>query len=92
MNIQVLQSQSTTAFEHKFGERGYIDVKSQLYQMYIIKNFFFLYSRPTCVYTLFKKLATEICLTMFLDLDFDSAAETAQEIVALTTTHWHGMF
>jgi cytochrome P450 len=42
-------------------------------------------------YDLFKKLATEICLSIFLDIDFETSQELSNQIVALTTTHWHGI-
>ncbi|XP_060586109.1 putative cytochrome P450 120 [Ruditapes philippinarum] len=42
-----------------------------------------------CVYQFFKKLAVEICLSLFLGLDF---SESEAEIISqLTTTHWHGI-
>ncbi|OWF44545.1 uncharacterized protein LOC110458245 [Mizuhopecten yessoensis] len=46
---------------------------------------------PTCVYSLMKKICTEICLSVFLGLNFSDASQTADTIVALTTTHWHGI-
>ncbi|XP_060073029.1 putative cytochrome P450 120 [Ylistrum balloti] len=46
---------------------------------------------PTCVYSLMKKICTEICLSVFLGLNFTDACQTANTIVALTTTHWHGI-
>lgn len=44
---------------------------------------------PVCVYTFFKKLAIEICLSLFLGLDFNHS--DASVITELTTTHWHGI-
>ncbi|XP_053406571.1 uncharacterized protein LOC123547264 [Mercenaria mercenaria] len=42
-----------------------------------------------CAYKFFKKLATEICLSLFLGLDF---SETEADVISqLTTTHWHGI-
>ncbi|CAD5113128.1 DgyrCDS2318 [Dimorphilus gyrociliatus] len=35
--------------------------------------------------------ATEICQTVFLDLDASTAKETAEAISKLTTSHWHGL-
>lgn len=48
-------------------------------------------NEPTCIYSLMKKLCTEICLSLFLGLNFEEASQTADTIVALTTTHWHGI-
>ena len=42
------------------------------------------------MYPFFKRLCTEICLSIFLDLDFETSASLAEDIVELTTTHWHG--
>lgn len=44
---------------------------------------------PFCVYSFFKKLAVEICLSLFLGLDFSQS--DASMISELTTTHWHGI-
>ncbi|XP_013417442.1 uncharacterized protein LOC106178695 [Lingula anatina] len=44
-----------------------------------------------CAYTMVKKLATEICLTLFLGVDFEESKELASRICELTTTHWHGI-
>ncbi|XP_069139999.1 putative cytochrome P450 120 [Argopecten irradians] len=46
---------------------------------------------PVCIYSLMKKVCTEICLSLFLGLNFSDASQTADTIVALTTTHWHGI-
>ncbi|XP_074642541.1 putative cytochrome P450 120 [Tubulanus polymorphus] len=43
------------------------------------------------VYEFFKRMMTEICLSVFLDLDFEESTELASTIVNLTTTHWHGI-
>ena len=45
---------------------------------------------PDSVYDFFKKLATEICLSVFLDIDFHTSQELASDVVDLTTLHWHG--
>ena len=50
-----------------------------------------IFSDTHMIYTLFKKLATEICLTTFLHVDFEESADIAEQIVSLTTTHWHGI-
>ena len=42
------------------------------------------------MYPFFKRLCTEICLSIFLGLDFEISASLAEDIVQLTTTHWHG--
>lgn len=44
-----------------------------------------------CVYSFMKRICTEICLSLFLDLDFNDAAQISKTIVSLTTTHWHGI-
>ena len=41
-------------------------------------------------YNLFKQLTTQICLTLFLGLDFSTAKEEATAITNLTIAHWHG--
>ncbi|XP_048744435.1 putative cytochrome P450 120 [Ostrea edulis] len=43
------------------------------------------------LYTFMKSLCTEICLSLFLGMDFKDAEETAEKIIDLTTTHWHGI-
>ncbi|KAK3095632.1 hypothetical protein FSP39_016949 [Pinctada imbricata] len=48
-------------------------------------------SEYICLYTFMKRICTQICLSLFLDLDFHQASDTANSIVALTTTHWHGI-
>ncbi|CAH1782973.1 unnamed protein product [Owenia fusiformis] len=51
-----------------------------------------LHSRsPVNVYKFFKRLTTEICLSVFLDIDFQTAQELSSQICELTTTHWHGI-
>ncbi|XP_041368097.1 putative cytochrome P450 120 [Gigantopelta aegis] len=49
------------------------------------------HSKPVPVYTLFKQLATEICLSIFLGLNMQEANSYTDAIVSLTTTHWHGI-
>lgn len=44
-----------------------------------------------CLYEFFKHVVTEICLSLFLGLDFLESQEAADTIVALTTQHWHGI-
>ena len=52
-------------------------------------NLLFPLSRqPICVYTFFKRLAVEMCLSLFLGLDFNQS--DASIITELTTSHWHG--
>lgn len=58
----------------------------------IVLNITYSFSDPTEVYPFFKRLCTEICLSIFLDLDFESSASVAEDIVQLTTTHWHGKY
>lgn len=43
------------------------------------------------LYSFMKSLCTEICLSLFLGMDFRDAEDTADRIVNLTTTHWHGI-
>ena len=45
---------------------------------------------PVRLYKLFKLLTTEICLTLFLGLDFEIAEHKAKDVVDLTIAHWHG--
>ena len=42
------------------------------------------------LYRLMKLLTTEVSLTLFLGLDFETAHRDAKEIVDLTIAHWHG--
>ncbi|KAH3707594.1 putative cytochrome P450 120 isoform X1 [Dreissena polymorpha] len=44
---------------------------------------------PVCIYMFFKKLAIEICLSLFLGLDFSQS--DASLVTDLTVTHWHGI-
>ncbi|XP_046358517.2 cytochrome P450 716B1-like [Haliotis rufescens] len=48
-------------------------------------------SQPKCLYAFFKQLVTEICLSLFLGLDFQDAQEVSDTIISMTTTHWHGI-
>lgn len=41
-------------------------------------------------YKMFKQLTTQICLSLFLGLEMESAKEEAKAIIELTITHWHG--
>ena len=45
---------------------------------------------PVVPYKLFKLLTTEICLALFLGLDFEAAKCNACDIIDLTIAHWHG--
>lgn len=47
--------------------------------------------KPVCLYQTFKRVCIEVCLSLFLGLDFDSTTEVTENIVSLTTTHWHGI-
>lgn len=42
-------------------------------------------------YKMFKLLTTQICLSLFLGLEMESAKEEAKAIIELTITHWHGL-
>ncbi|PVD30443.1 hypothetical protein C0Q70_09709 [Pomacea canaliculata] len=46
---------------------------------------------PLCVYTFFKEVVTEICLSLFLGLDFHKSLEETKNVLTLTTAHWHGI-
>lgn len=50
----------------------------------------FVQDEPVAIYEQFKRLTTEMCLSLFLGMDFKSSEEEAQKIVGLTITHWHG--
>jgi len=43
------------------------------------------------LYRQLKLLTTQICLTLFLGLDFEEAGRDAEHIIDLTIAHWHGM-
>ncbi|CAC5425934.1 unnamed protein product [Mytilus coruscus] len=46
---------------------------------------------PVCLYQTFKRMCIEVCLSLFLGIDFDTMTELTETIVSLTTTHWHGI-
>ncbi|KAL8617736.1 hypothetical protein ACOMHN_053569 [Nucella lapillus] len=45
---------------------------------------------PLCLYWFFKRVVTEVSLTLFLGLDFANQEEAAS-VVSLTIRHWHGI-
>uniref|UniRef100_A0A3Q3XR79 Cytochrome P450 n=1 Tax=Mola mola TaxID=94237 RepID=A0A3Q3XR79_MOLML len=47
--------------------------------------------QPECVYTVFKRLGTELALGLFLNVRAEEQPELYQEIVQLSTRHWHGL-
>lgn len=51
-----------------------------------------LHEQPVPLYRTLKLLTTEISLTLFLGLDFESASHEAKDIIDLTIAHWHGEF
>lgn len=46
--------------------------------------------KPVCLYQTLKRVCIEVCLSLFLGIDFDTTADLTETIVSLTTTHWHG--
>lgn len=44
-----------------------------------------------CLYQFFKSLFTEVCLSLFLGLDFAENEETAELLKGLTSTHFQGI-
>lgn len=48
-------------------------------------------NRPVDVYSFFKDLSTQICLSLFLGLDVNQSKDLTQHITALTTAQWHGI-
>ncbi|XP_036070395.1 cytochrome P450 26A1 isoform X2 [Oryzias melastigma] len=44
-----------------------------------------------CVYSVFKRLGTELVLGLFLNLRAEEQPELFQEVVQLCTQHWHGL-
>lgn len=46
--------------------------------------------QPQCVYSVFKRLGTELVLGLFLNVRAEEQPELYQEIVHLCTQHWHG--
>uniref|UniRef100_A0A4W3JG51 Cytochrome P450 3A9-like n=1 Tax=Callorhinchus milii TaxID=7868 RepID=A0A4W3JG51_CALMI len=47
-------------------------------------------SEPVAIYRLFKRLATELSLGLFLNVDAEESAALTKQIIQLTTQHWHG--
>lgn len=47
--------------------------------------------KPVCLYETLKRVCIEVCLSLFLGIDFDTTADLTETIVSLTTTHWHGI-
>ncbi|XP_067430900.1 uncharacterized protein [Thunnus thynnus] len=47
--------------------------------------------QPECVYTVFKRLGTELVLGLFLNVRAEEQPELFQEITQLCTQHWHGL-
>ncbi|XP_078070322.1 uncharacterized protein LOC144494813 isoform X8 [Mustelus asterias] len=48
-------------------------------------------SEPIEVYTMFKRLATELVLGIFLNVDAEESAALSKQITQLSTQHWHGL-
>lgn len=46
---------------------------------------------PVDVYSFFKDIATQICLSLFLGLDTNQSKDLTQQITDLTTAQWHGI-
>lgn len=59
----------------------------------VVKNFIqnLETQKPVCLYQTLKRLCIEVCLSLFLGLDFDTTKDLSETIVSLTTTHWHGI-
>ncbi|KAG7498978.1 cytochrome P450 120 isoform X1 [Solea senegalensis] len=47
--------------------------------------------QPECVYSVFKRLGTELVLGLFLNVRAEEQPELFQEIMQLCTQHWHGL-
>ncbi|GCC29790.1 hypothetical protein chiPu_0008232 [Chiloscyllium punctatum] len=47
-------------------------------------------SEPVAVYAMFKRLATELVLGIFLNVDAEESAALSKQITQLSTQHWHG--
>ncbi|XP_062268861.1 putative cytochrome P450 120 [Platichthys flesus] len=47
--------------------------------------------QPECVYSVFKRLGTELVLGLFLNVRAEEQPELFQEIMQLCTLHWHGL-
>ncbi|CAL1542864.1 unnamed protein product [Lymnaea stagnalis] len=50
-----------------------------------------LVGKPSCIYKFFKELFSEVCLTLFLGIDFMESPELAEKITTLTKEHWRGI-
>ncbi|XP_043576084.1 cytochrome P450 716B2-like isoform X3 [Chiloscyllium plagiosum] len=48
-------------------------------------------SEPVAVYAMFKRLATELVLGIFLNVDAEESAALSKQITQLSTQHWHGL-
>ncbi|XP_067839482.1 uncharacterized protein [Heptranchias perlo] len=48
-------------------------------------------SEPVAIYSLFKRLATELVLAIFLNVDAEESAALSKQITQLSTQHWHGL-
>ncbi|XP_069781485.1 uncharacterized protein [Narcine bancroftii] len=46
---------------------------------------------PVVIYEMFKRLATEIVLGIFLNVDAEESAAFSRQITELSTQHWHGL-
>ncbi|XP_066566962.1 putative cytochrome P450 120 [Amia ocellicauda] len=46
---------------------------------------------PQSIYTMFKRLGTELALGLFLNVDAEESPELHQQITQLATLHWHGI-
>ncbi|KAM4719723.1 putative cytochrome P450 120 [Anableps anableps] len=47
--------------------------------------------QPQCVYSIFKRLGTELVLGLFLNVRVEEQPEVFEEIMQLCTEHWHGL-
>ncbi|XP_038154885.1 cytochrome P450 26A1-like [Cyprinodon tularosa] len=47
--------------------------------------------QPQCIYSVFKRLGTELVLGLFLNVRVEEQPEVFQEIMQLCTEHWHGL-
>ncbi|XP_072137234.1 uncharacterized protein [Mobula birostris] len=46
---------------------------------------------PVAIYGMFKRLATELVLGIFLNIDAEESAAFFKQITELSTQHWHGL-
>ncbi|XP_059826090.1 uncharacterized protein LOC132394227 isoform X6 [Hypanus sabinus] len=46
---------------------------------------------PVAIYGMFKRLATELALGIFLNVDAEESAAFFKQITELSTQHWHGL-